>query len=674
MKEETIINVSHRPDPVIWIYDGKRVEYKKLKTKNWIFVTGDRFDLEFLESQLDIARNISYEHAHEKDIHGENYGLKVYVSFSAERRIIEIIHSIGGGRKYRIFNGLMDPDLKIMATSHLRLFNSGSALDYSSPIPSMECSISYINGNFDHASINGTSFQSESKAIDAFLENFPHCPFIIYNNANQMAHFLLRMGVQADTYIKFRLGKERSFMSYGRVNHSDSTIHIRGKVAINSRSFMYSEGGISGLMEISMLTGLPLETVCRVTPGTAVSSMENYDALDSNILVLTDKDDHEMEKPVEVFMDTDKGGYVMQPYPGLYRNIYELDFSSMYPSIMHHFNMSPETIGTHGFQKLPGDNPYFTMALEGFIPSSLDKLLKRRLIYKYNKKFREDFRQRDKVLKWLLLTSFGYTGFKNARFGKIEMHEAITSVGRWALQSAMRISERHGFKIIHGIVDSLFLSGSGNMNAVLREIRKETSINIVMDGYYKWMVFLPARSGLGALNRYFGLKYGGEYKVRGIGLRRSDSPQIILKMQEEILDLLSNLNFDENEDHIWKEYCSIRDRYVNHSGSFPAQMYGLKIRPSKYAQDYGVRNLQKAAILKLQEQGRDVMPGESVKVVVNSFSGKILNDPELPPDRKFYRTLIERNLEPFDFMFKQIIEEKNHDLIWWSKKLQSSIS
>ncbi|MGH7743442.1 MAG: hypothetical protein ACREQ5_01280 [Candidatus Dormibacteria bacterium] len=33
-------------------------------------------------------------------------------------------------------------------------------------------------------------------------------------------------------------------------------------------------------------------------------------------------------------------------------------------------------------------------------------------------------------LKWLLVCCFGYAGYKNARFGKIEAHEAINAVAR----------------------------------------------------------------------------------------------------------------------------------------------------------------------------------------------------------------------------------------------------
>ncbi len=49
-------------------------------------------------------------------------------------------------------------------------------------------------------------------------------------------------------------------------------------------------------------------------------------------------------------------------------------------------------------------------------------------------------------------------------------------------------------------------------------------------------MFLPNKSnGTGALNRYYGLMKNGKLKVRGIDMRRSDTPRIIRSLQEAML-------------------------------------------------------------------------------------------------------------------------------------------
>ena len=55
-------------------------------------------------------------------------------------------------------------------------------------------------------------------------------------------------------------------------------------------------------------------------------------------------------------------------------------------------------------------------------------------------------KQRASALKWLLVTCFGYLGYKNARFGRIEAHQAVTAYGREALLRAKEVAEDLGLR------------------------------------------------------------------------------------------------------------------------------------------------------------------------------------------------------------------------------------
>ena len=61
----------------------------------------------------------------------------------------------------------------------------------------------------------------------------------------------------------------------------------------------------------------------------------------------------------------------------------------------------------------------------------------------------------------MLVTTFGYLGYKNARFGKIEAHESVNAFARDGLLRAKKIAEAGGFSVVHGIVDCLWLKKSG---------------------------------------------------------------------------------------------------------------------------------------------------------------------------------------------------------------------
>jgi DNA polymerase elongation subunit (family B) len=70
-------------------------------------------------------------------------------------------------------------------------------------------------------------------------------------------------------------------------------------------------------------------------------------------------------------------------------------------------------------------------------------------------------KQRRDVLKWLLVCCFGYTGYKNARFGKIEAHEAINALAREKLLVAKEAAEERGFRVLHALVDSIYVQKPG---------------------------------------------------------------------------------------------------------------------------------------------------------------------------------------------------------------------
>jgi len=100
-------------------------------------------------------------------------------------------------------------------------------------------------------------------------------------------------------------------------------------------------------------------------------------------------------------------------------------------------------------------------------------------------------KQRRDVLKWLLVCCFGYTGYKNARFGKIEAHEAINAMAREKLLVAKEAAEQRGFRVLHALVDSIYVQkdrgwelGAGgwgkdeNRNSKLETCKPDTEFEI----------------------------------------------------------------------------------------------------------------------------------------------------------------------------------------------------
>jgi len=59
----------------------------------------------------------------------------------------------------------------------------------------------------------------------------------------------------------------------------------------------------------------------------------------------------------------------------------------------------------------------------------------------------------------MLVTCFGYTGYRNAKFGQIQVHERITETTRELLMQINEMAENMGYEVLHGIVDYLWIIG-----------------------------------------------------------------------------------------------------------------------------------------------------------------------------------------------------------------------
>ena len=100
--------------------------------------------------------------------------------------------------------------------------------------------------------------------------------------------------------------------------------------------------------------------------------------------------------------------------------------------------------------------------------------------------------QRAQLLKWLLVTCFGYTGYRNARFGRIECHEAINAPSAERYCCAPAAWPRSGGSA--SCTASSTRSGSrgtGTWTRSAEDVEREVGIPLHLDGIYKWIVFLP---------------------------------------------------------------------------------------------------------------------------------------------------------------------------------------
>ena len=433
---------------------------------------------------------------------------------------------------------------------------------------------------------------------------------------------------------KVHYKKERSYFAYNQVIYRGGQVHLAGRLHLDiHNTVMYGDYGVDGVLEMARVSSLPIQVAARVSPGTSISAMQIVKALENEILVPLRKEQVERPKTTSELFHDDMGGTVYDPIIGLHEDVAEIDFFSMYPSIMVRFNISPETVGTEKKTSETASDLRSVVRRDelGLIPQTLEPLLEKRFNLKSRllKMSRFDCRYKNykaqaAAHKWLLVTCFGYLGYKNARFGRIEAHEAVTAYGREVLLRAKEAAEDMGFRVLHLYVDGMWVQRSGCRNSddfqpLLDEIKTRTSLPIALDGIYKWVAFLSSRRNkkIAVPNRYFGVFQNGEIKMRGIETRRHDTPAFVRETQMQILEMLAKVPDAKKLENQLPEIRKLIQRKQTdlRSMRIPLEEFIIHQTVSRKLDEFRSSSPASAALEQLESTGKSLRPGQSVRLI-----------------------------------------------------------
>ncbi|NLZ26800.1 MAG: hypothetical protein GX884_04400 [Chloroflexi bacterium] len=432
----------------------------------------------------------------------------------------------------------------------------------------------------------------------------------------------IQLDLNRDTNRPVRWQKETTYFSYGHIVFRPEEAHLFGRCHVDRKSaMMWSDYSLAGTLEMARVTTLPIEKAARVSPGQGISAMQVITALQRDILVPYQKRQVEAFKTGMDLIQSDRGGMVYQPKSGLHMDVAQIDFISMYPAVIIKGNISPEV-------PLPVVLEPANTEL-GLVPATLKPLYDKRVAIKL--KTREYpskhpqlavLKERANALKWLLVVCFGFLGYKNARFGRIEAHEAVTKGGREVLLRAKEVAEEEGFEVLHMYVDALWIKKKGcnkpeHFSDLITRINERTRLAINLDGIYRWLAFLPSKtdSRIPIANRYFGVFQSGEVKLRGIESRRRDTPPWIAKVQKEMIQILAKAKTRSELERCLCEAFDFYNRALKTLKSGEVDSHGLVINGKvSYALDaYKASTPSVRAARQMEAAGITIKPGQRVR-------------------------------------------------------------
>lgn len=368
--------------------------------------------------------------------------------------------------------------------------------------------------------------------------------------------------------------------------------------------------------------------------------------------------------------DQYKGAYVMDPTAvGITKNVHVADFSSLYPTIIKTWNMSPETIVGKGsdlqqtingkqYSYSPLTDIYFDLKTKGILPKAISELL--RLRKDWNKKKSSavpgteewhDADRRSTAYKIAANSFYGVIGTPVSRFFDRDVAESVTQCGAWLITESIKEAESRGMDVIYCDTDSIFVSNATRTEfEVFVEYCNETlyprilsdvgcidnNINLAYEKEFERIVFTSAKRYAGRYAHYKGVKATEDSKpeVKGLEYKRGDSIKLARQLQAEVVDMLVGGKNGGIEDP--KKYKALLYEWVDRVLNKPIDLDDVMIskRLSRELDQYKrklkkdgtfARQLPHIEIARdLKTRGRDVGEGAKIDYVIVDGSTKPL--------------------------------------------------
>ncbi|MFL2936891.1 MAG: DNA polymerase II [Myxococcota bacterium] len=356
-----------------------------------------------------------------------------------------------------------------------------------------------------------------------------------------------------------------------------------------------------------------------------------------------------------------KGGFVLDPTPGLARNVAVYDFKSLYPSLMRTFNIDPLALA-RGRHERPGaaivaPNGAHLSREDAILSHVLERMMRSR----EEAKARGD-RHASQAIKIMMNSMFGIFAAPSCRFFSPDLANAITSFGQQTLAWTCEAFAAEGVSVIYGDTDSVFVQlpdgeadQAGSLaeemrvrvaslisNRIQDEYDVEAQLELELEKIFT-RFFLPrVRGGSGgSKKRYAGwVSDGEEERLEIVGLEsvRRDWPAVARRLQEGMLTRLF-------QDEAIMPFASEIVQRVRNGSLDPELVYAKRIRKGSLDRYTASSPPHIQAARKFEERSGHTIKGVIRYVITARGPEPVLPGEPLPTDidRSHY---LERVLRP----------------------------
>ena len=379
------------------------------------------------------------------------------------------------------------------------------------------------------------------------------------------------------------------------------------------------EDALDYVLQLSSLSALPPDQVLAAAVGFRV---DNYMMMEARML------GELIPAREELNIIPYKGAIVLEPVVGLHDNVAVLDFSSMYPSLMVKYNISPDTLVEalgEGIFKVPEVGHYFRQNPPGFYKIVLSQLIASRRAAKAEAaQFprgtpeHKILKAREKATKVITNATYGYAGWAGSRWYSREVAESAAALGRDTINRSIELAKGLGLKVLYGDTDSLFVEYHQRLvDDFIKSIEKNLGLEINLGQLYKRVLFTEAKK------KYAGLLDEGELDVVGMEAVRGDWSNLARNVQNEVLRLV----LEDGNPSRARSYVTDLVKDLK-SAEVPKSSLVIWKTLTKRPDDYEVNAPHVEVARKMAKEGWPVSVGDKVGFIITKRPGKLYQKAE----------------------------------------------
>src|SRR2546426_113021 len=344
-----------------------------------------------------------------------------------------------------------------------------------------------------------------------------------------------------------------------------------------------------------------------------------------------------------------RGAIVLQPEPGLHDNVAVVDFSSMYPSLMVKYNISPDTLTEEKGDEVytvPEVGTSFRKTPPGLYAQILSDLIQNRKMIKAeiarSTKGTSRYRilkAREKAAKIITNATYGYAGWAGSRWYSKQVAESAAAMGRDTINKSIGLARQSGLKVLYGDTDSLFVNyDKDRVDRFIAAIDQELGLEINLSQVYKRILFTEARK------KYAVLKENGELDLVGMEAIRGDWSSLAKEVQNKVLQFVLE---DKTPDRALSYVRQLSHELA--SQKRPLSSFVIWKTLTKRPEQYDVHAPHVEAAKKIVKLGWPVTSGDRVGYVIEMARGKLYERAE-----PYFKTSID-NIDIAYYLQNQVL-------------------